>query len=56
MNNTLVPSNRVSQMLDGKKVKPIDDYAYDRVLSDQSHPKWMLGNVQQFNKDTYKFR
>lgn len=52
----LVPSDRVSQMLDGKKVVPIDNYAYNRVLSGQSHPKWMLGNVQQFNKGTYKFR
>ena len=40
----------------GKKVVPIDDYAYNRVLSGQAHPKWMLGNVQQFNKGTYKLR
>ena len=52
----LVPSDRVSQMLDGKKVVPIDNYAYNRVLSGQAHPKWMLGNVQQFNKGSYKFK
>ena len=52
----LVPSNRVGQMLDGKEVKPIDDFAYNRSISGQGHPKYMLGNVQQFNKGTYKFK
>ena len=52
----LVPSNRVGQMLAGKDVKPIDDFAYNRNIGGQGHPKYMLGNVQQFNKGTYKFR
>lgn len=43
-------------LVPGKDVKPIDDFAYNRNIGGQGHPKYMLGNVQQFNKGTYKFR